>query len=78
MRPDHFAKEARRLRNDETLILAINAAQTEAMKELVTVDADDKTAILRLQARVQAFDEILSVLERAILSQAQQPEVAVP
>lgn len=75
---DHFAKEAHRLTHDAVLVEAVNRAQLEAMKALVTVDAGDALAVMKLQARVQAFDDILTVLEAAILSQAQPAGIAVP
>lgn len=64
----HRAGEASRLLQDQTLLWAISEAQNEAKNGLVTVDADNKTEILRLQAHVKAFDEILTVLEQAIIA----------
>jgi hypothetical protein len=75
---DHFAKEAARLCKDQTLLTAISKAQTEAMLELVTVDAGNTLEILRLQAIVKAFDEVLSVLEAAVLSLAPPEGQPVP
>lgn len=70
MNEEHYANEARRLLNDETLLKAIAEAQKDAMSGLVTVKADDTIEIQRLQARVQAFDEILSTLEGYVLRMA--------
>ena len=70
MNAEHLAKEAQRLLHDDVLLHAIAEAQRESKDALVTVDADNKTEILRLQANVQAFDEILSTLERHVLRMA--------
>jgi hypothetical protein len=43
----------------------------------VTVDADDRTAVLRLQAKAQVIDEIISELEAAILAAMPQEQGAV-
>lgn len=74
MNGEHLAKEAARLLNDEVLLQAIADAQRDAMGSLVTVDADDKTEILRLQAQVKAFTEILDVLKIYVLRQSQNSE----
>lgn len=77
MNDEHYAKEAQRLTNEAALIEAINRCQLDAMKALVTADAGNVTEILRLQARVRSFDEVLSELERAIISQAEPTGQAV-
>lgn len=78
MSDEHYAKEASRLLADETLKRAFEAVCQTAMSDLVTVDADDKTAILRLQSKVQVIDEVLSELEAAIHKMAAQVERAIP
>lgn len=70
MTPEHLAKEAARLLNDEVLLEAIALAQKDALGDLVLVDAGNTIEILRLQSRVKAFDEILSSLESMVLRMA--------
>lgn len=62
------AFEARRLLEDPLFVVAMETVSRNAMAALVTVDADDKTAVLRLQAKAQIVDEIISELEAAILA----------
>lgn len=68
MSAEHYAKEAGRLLQDETLLQALSNISVAAKNEFVTVNADDKTAILRLQAKCMAIDELLTELESAILA----------
>lgn len=64
----HLAKEADRLKNDPIFIKVLDDIRTDALNALAVADADDKTAILRLQQRASVIDEIGAVLERFILS----------
>lgn len=75
---DHFAKEAERLSNDDTLKMALDEMRQEALGDLVSVDADNKTMILRLQARVVAIDEFRSSLHAMIIRRSQPDEKASP
>lgn len=75
---DHFAKEADRLLNDEVLKLAFDAVRNDALEALATADADDKTAILRLQAHVAAIEEVRSALHAMIIRQGTPDEKASP
>lgn len=68
MHSDHLAKEADRLQNDEIFNMALDAIRAEALEGLALIDADDKTAVLRLQAKVSVVDEIRNVLDRYILA----------
>ena len=68
MRPDHLAKEADRLKNDEVLNNALDDMREAALDELAVADADDKTAIIRLQQKVAVIDEFHSVLDRYIVA----------
>jgi hypothetical protein len=68
---------AKRLLEDPLLVQAFETISRNAMSGLVTVDADDRTAVLRLQAKAQVIDEIISELESAILAAVPQEQQAV-
>ena len=72
MQPDHLAKEADRLKNDPIFTQALSDIRADALNTLAGANADDKTAILRLQQRVAVIDEIHDVLGRYII-RAEQP-----
>ena len=74
---DMRAFAAKRLLEDPLLVEAFEAVSRRAMSELVTVDADDKTAVLRLQAKAQVIDEVIFELEGAILAALPQDGQAV-
>jgi GTPase len=65
---DHLAKEADRLKSDPIFNMALDAIRAEALEGLVLIAADDITAVLRLQAKVFAVDEIRNVLDRYIMA----------
>lgn len=62
MKADHLAKEAERLLKDEVLVYAIGTMRQEALAALVRANANEPIEVLRAQQRVEACDEILSVL----------------
>lgn len=62
---NHYAKEANRLLADDTLNYAFDKIRLEALTDLAAVKADDITAVLRLQQRVQAIEDIRSELQSA-------------
>lgn len=64
----HLAKEADRLKNDDTFNKALADIRSDALNELATADADNYTTIVRLQQRVAVIDEIRNVLGRYILA----------
>ena len=64
---DHLAKEADRLSSDPIFIQALADIRSDALNALAEADADDKTAVLRLQQKVAVVDEIRTVLARFIL-----------
>lgn len=66
MRAEHLAREASRLLNDEVLQEALAAIRLEALEDLARADADDRTAILRLQAKVSVVEEFCDQLRRYI------------
>jgi hypothetical protein len=66
---EHLAREAERLLADEVLRLAFDAVRQDAIEALATVDADDRTAILRLQARAVVVDEVRAALQAMIMRQ---------
>lgn len=68
MLKEHLAKEASRLKADEIFNMALDAIRAEALEGLVLIDADDKTAVLKLQSRVFAVDEIRASLDRYIMA----------
>lgn len=63
----HLANEARRLLEDTTFRSALSTIHYGALEALASVNADDKTAILRLQQKAAVIDEILSELRGAIM-----------
>ena len=65
---DHLAKEADRLKNDPIFNKALDDIRSDALAALVEANADDKTAILRLQERVRSTHEIRNVLDRYIMA----------
>lgn len=74
----HLAKEADRLKNDELFNKALDAIRSEALDSLATADADNYTAIVRWQQRVQVVDEIRATLGRYITAAPQPQEDASP
>lgn len=71
---DHLAREADRLQNDEIFTKALADIRSEALDSLAVADADDLTAILRLQQRVAVIDEIRATLGRYIIAAGQTQE----
>jgi len=69
---------AKRLLEEPLLVQAFETVSRNAMSGLVTVDADNRTAVLRLQAKAQVIDEIISELEGAILAAMPQEQQEVP
>lgn len=67
MRADHLAKEAKRLKEDGVLLAALERMRQEAFSKLAEADADDKTAVLRLQQKIAVIEEIPDTLESFIL-----------
>lgn len=65
---EHYANEAKRLVADDTFAEALTRVRMKAMSDLATANADDKTAILRLQAKVAVTTEILDELNGMILA----------
>lgn len=78
MTAEHYAKEAARLLSDDTLRSALSTVYENAREALVSVDAGDVKAVLRLQAKAQAIEEVLSELNAAILAMAKPEEQPVP
>lgn len=62
------AMKAKMLLDDEVLLAAFAAVSQAAMTELVLVDPEDKTTLLRLQAKCRVIDDVLSELETFILA----------
>lgn len=65
---EHLAKEAARLKNDETFQYALTLIKGEALQMLADANADDKTMILRLQQKVAVIHEIRTTLDRYIMA----------
>jgi hypothetical protein len=65
---DHLAKEADRLKNDQIFIKALQDMRAEALDALAEADADNYTAIVRLQQKVAVINEIRNVLDRYIMA----------
>jgi hypothetical protein len=68
MNADHLAKEAERLKNDPIFIKALEDIRADALNELATASADDKTNIIRLQQVAGVVNEIRNVLDRYIMA----------
>lgn len=65
---DHLAKEADRLKNDETFNKALADIRSEALEALAEADAEEIMMILRLQQKVKVIDEIRTILDRYIMA----------
>jgi len=65
---DHLAKEAARLKDDELFNKALDDIRSEALEALAEADADNYTAIVRLQQKVAVVTEIRNVLDRYIMA----------
>lgn len=65
---DHLAKEAARLKSDPIFTQALDEIRAQALNELATADADNYTAIVRLQQKVAVADEIRTTLDRYIIA----------
>jgi len=65
---DHYAKEAERLLNDDVLAEAFTAVRMNALVALSTVDADNKTEILRLQAIAGILPDVVDALKSHIIA----------
>ncbi len=68
MTSDHLAKEADRLKNDPIFNKALDDIRSDALNALIVADADDKTAIIRLQQRAAVIEDIRNVLDRYIIA----------
>lgn len=66
MNPEHYAKEAARLLQDDVLKYALDKVMAEALQALAIANVDDKTSLLRLQERVGAVEDIRSELRNAV------------
>lgn len=74
MRPDHLAREAERLQNDEIFAKALADIRSEALDSLAVANADNYADIVRLQQRVAVIDEIRATLARYIIAGGQTQE----
>lgn len=64
----HLAKEAERLKSDPIFTKALEDIRADALNALVEADADNCTAIVRLQQKVAVIEEIRNVLDRYIMA----------
>jgi hypothetical protein len=67
-RRERLKLEAERLRENEALQAAFDMARREALEALAVADVADVNAMLRLQAKVAAIDEIRMQLDRMIIA----------
>lgn len=67
MNKQHLSREAARLLDDEVLHTAFDSVRHQALEALGTCDANDRTQVLRLQARVHVIDEVRSELHAMVL-----------
>jgi hypothetical protein len=63
---EHYAKEAERLLNDETLASAFETVKLTAMLALCAAEATDTKEIQRLQAIANCLQEVRDELHAAI------------
>lgn len=70
----HLAKEAERLKSDPIFTKALEDIRADALNALVEADADNYTAIVRLQQKVAVIEEIRNVLDRYIMAADVQEE----
>jgi len=68
MSSEHLAKEAARLKSDPIFDKALSDIRADALNALVGVDADNYTAVVRLQQKVVVIDEIRNALHRYIIA----------
>jgi hypothetical protein len=70
--------EADRLSKDPIFLKAVARMRATALEDLVTVDASDTTAVLKIQAKVWVCDGMASELEAMIHSaQERRPIKAI-
>ncbi len=67
MNKQHLAKEAARLLDDDVLHTAFDCVRRQALEALGTCDVNDRTQVLRLQARVHVIEEVRSELHAMVL-----------
>ena len=78
MDKEQLKLEAERLRNDQTLQLALQKMRSDALERLAVTDADKPTDIIKFQMKVSAIDGLLSELAAMIQSAAPiQKHVAI-
>jgi hypothetical protein len=65
---EHLAKEADRLKHDEIFNKAMDDIRSEALVALAEANADNYTAIVRLQQKVAVVNEIRTTLDRYIIA----------
>ncbi len=75
---EHYAKEAHRLLNDEVLAAAFERVRLEALVALADADPDDKTQIMRLQAKANCLQEVRDALHAAIVATGENDGGYVP
>lgn len=66
MKAEYLAKEAARLKSDDTLNKALADMRADALNALATADADQYNMIVRLQQKVAVIDEFRTELDRFI------------
>lgn len=65
---EHLAKEAERLKSDPIFNKALDDIRADALAELIKVDPDNKSNIIRLQQVAVLTEEIRNVLARYIMN----------
>lgn len=63
---ERLALEAARLKNDETLKIALANIRSSAVDALIKADATKTADVIRFQAKVQVCDEFMGELETMI------------
>jgi hypothetical protein len=77
MDKEWLAREAKRLKDDPVFSEALSRMRAEALEKLASADADDRTAILSLQATVRVCDGIRQEMEAMILSKEDRKPIRV-
>jgi len=78
MDTEHWAKEADRLLNDDTLNRALEEIRQECMEALSVANVDDKTYLLRLQAYLAIVAAIRQKLVAMVHARAEVPAETSP
>lgn len=75
MDKEHLAQEAERLSKDPVFLEVLARIRSTAVEALIKTDADEKTAILALQAKAAICDAFPDELKAMILSKEEKRRI---